>query len=159
MTSPPDSTLVSEEEEDQEKEEEQEQEQKSNADPGSPGCEAKMMASPPEADDAPTENGTPTIDTESTETGLCNTQPEGRLETPPLETPPHDMEAESKGTLADLTSPVPEDTPASPARPATPAPSIDENGISESSSNPLVVFDKNTGMGLSLEFEPREPLT
>ncbi|KAL6913049.1 hypothetical protein ACHAPO_005000 [Fusarium lateritium] len=155
MTSPPDSTLVSEDEyQETEQESKSEQKQNSNTSPGSPKHDAKSMTSPYNPDDAPTEDVTPTIDTQSIETELCSTQVKGRLETPP-----HDTEADAKSTSVGSNSPDPEDTPASPAKPATPAPSIDENGISESSSDPPVIIDKDTGMGISLEFESREPLT
>ncbi|RGP70799.1 hypothetical protein FSPOR_3819 [Fusarium sporotrichioides] len=155
MTSPPDSTLVSEDEcQEKEQDSKPAQKQNSGAGPGSPEGDEKMMTSPPRQDGRPTKNITPTIDKQSTETGLGSTQTEGRLETPP-----HDMGTETKSTPAGSTPPDPEDTPISPAKSATPAPSIDENGISESSSNPPVIFDKDTGMGISLEFEPRGPLT
>ncbi|CEI68599.1 unnamed protein product [Fusarium venenatum] len=155
MASPPDSTLVSEDEyQENEQESKSEQEQNLNTGPGSPEHDTKSMASPCKPDNAPTEDVTPTINTQSIETELCSTPVEGRLETPP-----HDTEADAKSTSAGSNSPDPEDTPVSPVKPATPAPSIDGNGISESSSDPLVIIDKDTGMGISLEFESREPLT
>ncbi|KAF5230053.1 hypothetical protein FAUST_10033 [Fusarium austroamericanum] len=155
MTPPPDSTVVSEDEyQETEQESKPAQEQNSDTSPGSPERDAKKITSPPKPDDAPIEDSTPTIDTQSTGTEDRSTQSKERLETPP-----HEMETEPKSTPAGSAPPDPEDTPTSPAKPATPAPSIDENGISESSSEPLVIFDKETGMGISLEFEPREPLT
>lgn len=155
MTPPPDSTVVSEDEyQETEQESKPAQEQNSDTSPGSPERDAKKITSPPKPDDAPIEDSTPTIDTQSTGTEDRSTQSKERLETPP-----HEMETEPKSTPAGSAPPDPEDTPTSPAKPATPAPSIDENGISESSSELLVIFDKETGMGISLGFEPREPLT
>ncbi|KAL3593743.1 hypothetical protein FPOAC2_08044 [Fusarium poae] len=155
MTSPPDSTVISEDGyQKKEQESKSEQEQNSNAGPGNPKRDGEIIASPSKPDDAQAECVAPATDTQSTGTGLCSTQAEGRLETPP-----HDTEVDATSTPTGSTLPDPGEYPNSPTKPVTPNPSIDENGISESFGGPSVVFDKDTGMGISLDFEPREPLT
>ncbi|KAL4724929.1 hypothetical protein ACLX1H_008376 [Fusarium chlamydosporum] len=149
MTSPSDPSPISEEDSQYH---EQEQDQDSHVDPRSLEVDEQMMASPPESDGLPAEDDTRVM--QSTETEPCGTQSGRRLESPP-----QDEEVKPEGILAVSSPLVPDETPTSPTKPATPAPSIDEYGISESSSNPLVHFDKETGMEMSLEFEPREPLT
>lgn len=149
MTSPSDPSPISEEDS---QDHEQEQDQDSHVDPRSLEVDEQMMASPPESDGLPAEDDTRVM--QSTETEPCGTQSGRRLESPP-----QDEEVKPEGILAVSSPLVPDETPTSPTKPATPAPSIDEYGISESSSNPLVHFDKETGMEMSLEFEPREPLT
>jgi hypothetical protein len=157
MASPPDSTVASEsevhgqkpeEDHSQNHDQDQDQEQDSGTDPKSPEAHAEIMASPPESNHVLVDESSPFTASEFTGSEVYSAHSEERLNTHP-----RDMEAETEGAPSHPTSLVTESAPTFAAKPATPAPSVDENDISKTSNSPLVHLDKETGIELSLEFE------
>ena len=157
MASPPDSTVASESEVHAQKSEEdrgqnhdqgQDQEQDSGTDPKGPEVDAEIMFSPPQSSQVLADESSPATASHSTGSEVYSAHSEQGLNTPP-----QDMEAETEGAPGHPISLVTESAPTFAAKPAKPAPSIDENDTSKTSNSPLVHHDKETGIELSLEFE------